>query len=78
MDYCKKNGIKAAMVSVNISKAFDPVSHSYMEKVYDFFGFGPQIKFWLKIIGTGRSVKLILENNTLSESFELGRGACAR
>jgi len=45
-----------------------------MEKVYNFYGFGPQIKFWLKTIGTGRSAQLILENNTLSEPFELGRG----
>ena len=74
MDYCKKNCIKAAMVSVDIAKAFDSVSHSYMEKVYDFYGFGPQIKFWLKTIGTGRSTQLILENNVLSESFALSRG----
>jgi len=74
MDHCKKNGIKAAMVSVDISKAFDSVSHSYMEKVYDFYGFGPQIKFWLKTIGTGRSAQIIFEHNALSDPFNLGRG----
>jgi len=45
-----------------------------VEKVYDFNGFGPQIKFWLKTKGNSRSEQLILENNTLSEPFDLGRG----
>jgi hypothetical protein len=40
MDFCKRNNIKGAMVSVDVSKAFDSVDHGYMEKVYQFFGLG--------------------------------------
>ena len=62
------------MVSVNIYKTFNSVSHSYMEKVYNIYGFGPQIKFWLKTISTGGSAQIILENNNLLDTFERGRG----
>jgi hypothetical protein len=37
-----------------------------MEKVYDFYGFGPQIKNWVKTIGTGRSAQKILEDDQTS------------
>ena len=45
-----------------------------MEKVYNIYGFGPQIKFWLKTISTGGSAQIILENNNLLDTFERGRG----
>jgi hypothetical protein len=74
MEYCVKNKIKGVLVSVDQSKAFDSVSHAYMEKVYDFFGFGERIKRWLKSIGTGRSACIQLEPDLLSDPFDLGRG----
>jgi hypothetical protein len=33
MEYCKRHNIKAAMVSVDVSKAFDSVDHNFMDKV---------------------------------------------
>ncbi len=33
MDYCKKNNIKGVLVSIDQSKAFDSVFHTYIEKV---------------------------------------------
>jgi hypothetical protein len=54
MNYCRVNNVKAVLASIDQSKAFDSVDHSFMEKVYDFFGFGARIKRWLKSIGTGR------------------------
>ncbi len=74
MDYCVKNNIKGVLVSIDQSKAFDSVSHAYMEKVYDFFGFGDRIKRWLKSIGTGRNACIQLGPNLLSDPFNLGRG----
>ena len=55
IDYCKSNNIKEVLVSIDQSKAFDCVGHSFMEKVYNFLGFGERIKKLLKSIGTGRS-----------------------
>ena len=46
IDYCKRKNIKGVLVSIDQSKAFDSVSHSFMEKVYTFFGFGDRIKNW--------------------------------
>jgi hypothetical protein len=74
MDYCKKHGIKGVLASIDQSKAFDSVSHDYMEKVYGFFRFGDRIRRWLKSIGTNRSACIQLTDNVLSESFELGKG----
>jgi hypothetical protein len=72
--YCTKHNIKGVLVSIDQSKAFDSVSHAYMEKVYEFFGFGDRIKRWLKSIGTGRNACIQLEPNLLSDPFNLGRG----
>jgi hypothetical protein len=74
LDYCKRHNIRGAMVSVDVSKAFDSVDHDYMEKVYKFFGFGPQICKWLATIGTGRNVQILLANNELSLAFQLEKG----
>jgi len=62
------------MVSIDMAKAFDSVSHSYLEKVYEFFGFGERIRRWLKVIGTNRKAFIILGNGNLSNVFNLGRG----
>ena len=66
--------MKGVLVSIDQSKAFDSVSHSFMEKVYDFLGFGVRIKNWLKSIGTRRSACVILRQNLTSEKFILGKG----
>jgi hypothetical protein len=74
MDYCKRHNIRGAMVLVDVSKAFDSVDHGYMEKVYQFFGFGPQIRKWLATIGTGRNAQILLANDELSVAFQLEKG----
>jgi hypothetical protein len=52
MNFCKVNRIKGAIVSIDMSKAFDSVSHSYLTKVYEFYNFGDRIRRWLSAIGT--------------------------
>ena len=74
MEYCQRENIKGVLVSIDQSKAFDSVSHEFMTKVYDFFGFGEKIKSWLKSIGTGRNACIILGQNTYSSCFDLGKG----
>ena len=74
IDHCKRKNIKGVLVSVDQSKAFDSVSHSFMEKVYNFLGFGEKIKNWLKSIGTGRTACIILGQNLYSDNFNLGKG----
>jgi exonuclease III len=74
IDYCKSNDIEAIIVSADLSKAFDSVSHEFMTKVYSFFNFGSRIQEWLAEIGTNRTAKIILEDGNYSESFVLGKG----
>ena len=74
INFCKKNKINGAMLSVDMAKAFDSVAHSYLEKVYNFFGFGERIRKWLKAIGTERCAVILLENGKVSDSFDLKRG----
>ena len=74
IDYCKSENIKGVLVSVDQSKAFDSVSHTFMEKVYNFWGFGYRIKNWLKSIGTGRTACIILGQGTMGDIFNLGKG----
>ncbi len=74
MNYCRQNNIEAVLASIDQSKAFDSVDHGFMEKVYEFFGFGDRIKRWLKSIGTGRFACIQLENDSITDNFELGKG----
>ena len=39
MEYCKRENVNGVFVSIDQSKAFNSVSHKFMTKVYDFFGF---------------------------------------
>jgi hypothetical protein len=39
--HCKNNDIPGAILSIDQAKAFDTISHRYMHRVYEFFGFGP-------------------------------------
>ena len=72
--YCKTKNIKGVLVSIDQSKAFDCVGHSFKEKVYNFLGFGERIKRWLKSIGTGRSACVSLENGGQTNYFDLEKG----
>jgi hypothetical protein len=63
-----------ALLSLDIKKAFDSTSHSYLQQVYKFFNFGPNFIRWLNLIGTNRKACIILENGVYSEFFYLERG----
>ncbi len=71
---CKKVNKRGAILSLDIKKAFDTVSHQFLSKVLDFFNFGPYIKKWLKILGTNRQACIILEDDLCTDFFDLERG----
>jgi exonuclease III len=74
ISYCKENNIKGAAVAIDMAKAFDTLSHSFLNKVYKFFNFGPEIIKWLELLGNEREACLILDSNLKSNYFKLGRG----
>jgi len=74
IQYCKKNKKPAAILSLDIKKAFDSTSHNYIREVYKFFNFGPGIIRWLSLIGMNRKACIILEGDKLGDIFDLERG----
>jgi hypothetical protein len=65
---------RGALLSLDIKKAFDSTSHSYLQEAYKFFNFGPNFIRWLNLIGTNRKACIILDDGTYSEFFDLERG----
>jgi Reverse transcriptase (RNA-dependent DNA polymerase) len=41
--YCRANNIKGAVVAIDMAKAFDTLSHDYVNLVYKFFNIGPNM-----------------------------------
>ena len=71
---CKKLGKQAAILSLDIKKAFDSIGHQYLSKVLDFFNFGSNIKKWLLLLCTNRTACIKLDNNERTGYFNLLRG----
>jgi hypothetical protein len=67
----RKNG---ALLSLDIRKAFDTISHQYINMAYKFFNFGENFIKWLNLIGTNRKACIILEGEMYSKFFNLERG----
>jgi hypothetical protein len=57
-----------------MAKAFDTISHSFMQQVYKFFNLGNNIINWLNLPGRDREACIALDGNKNSRYFKLGRG----
>jgi hypothetical protein len=44
ISYCSNEKIGGAVLAVDMSKAFDTLSHKYVNEVFKFFGLGPKFK----------------------------------
>jgi Reverse transcriptase (RNA-dependent DNA polymerase) len=51
INFFQKNNIRGAVIAIDMAKAFDTVSHLFLDRVYKFFNFGPEITKWLKLLG---------------------------
>ncbi len=47
LNFRKKTG---ALLSLDIKKAFDSTSHTYLQQAYKFFNFGPNFIRWLNTV----------------------------
>ena len=72
--HCKHNNIEAAILAVDMAKAFDTLSNNFLDKVLKFFNFGPNIRRWLALIGNKRTACVLLEDGLTSRNFNLERG----
>jgi hypothetical protein len=74
MGYCKDKNICAALVSVDLAKAFDTILHGYVRAAFKFFGVGDTFLDMMDTLGTGRSAQIILNGVKVSRKFALGTG----
>ena len=74
IEECKRRNIKGALLSLDIKKAFDTIGHNFINKVLEFYNFGPKFKKWIKLLCMGRTAKIILDGGDLGQDFNLERG----
>jgi exonuclease III len=72
--YCKENNIKGAVVAIDMAKAFDTLQHDYVNQVYKFFNFGPNIIKWLNLLGCDREACINFGPDINSRFFKLECG----
>ena len=71
--YAEKENIPGLILSVDMEKAFDSISWSFLFKCLDFFQFGPDFVKWIKTFYSSISTCLAL-NGQYSEWFSIKRG----
>ena len=69
----KQQEIPGLILSIDFEKAFDTVSWKFIEKVLNYFNFGPSLISWLRLFQKG-SESCIIQNGFMSEFFNLKRG----
>ena len=74
IEKCNVSKNRAGIISLDIKKAFDSLSHSYLDGVYQFYNFGPRLIRWIKILCTNRKACIILEDQLTTSLFDLERG----
>jgi exonuclease III len=74
IEICKIKKIKGAILSLDIKKAFDSVSHTFMRAALKFFNFGDAFIGKIMTLCTNRMASIIFENNKLGRRFNLERG----
>jgi hypothetical protein len=72
-NYCKKNNIDAILISLDAKKAFDSVSHDYIETTLKEYGFGEKFILSFKTLYKDLTSR-ILVNGFKGESFKIERG----
>jgi retron-type reverse transcriptase len=70
----KRCGKKGLLISLDIKKAFDSISHNYLLETLKFFNFGQNFIKWIKILCTDRLACVILNENKTGKNFKLQRG----
>ena len=72
INHCKLNNINRAIMAIDMAKAFDTLSNGFLEEVLSFFGFGPTIRSWPKLLGNKRTGCILIDNGTTSRELSSG------
>jgi len=71
-DYCEEKNVCCGLLSLDQSKAFDRVSHEYLFKALEAYGFGPTFIKWVRLLYTDISSAVVV-NGFISNSFPILR-----
>ena len=72
MDYTKTYDIPGLLLFIDFEKASDSLEWNFMFKCLEVFGFGPSLTRWIETFYS--NITSIINNGTLSASFEINRG----
>ena len=74
IDYVNdKPNMGLAILNLDIKKAFETISHDYIWKVLDAYGFGHQFQQWLKLLYKDIDAKVMVHGR-FTPSFPIERG----
>ena len=73
MDYTEEHDIPAVIMSIDYEKAFDFIEWEYIEKVLEFFKFGPEFQRWITILYSNTE-SCVVNNGWSTKYFKLSRG----
>jgi retron-type reverse transcriptase len=71
---CKSKKLSGAVLSIDIKKAFDRISHNYLKEVLRFFNFGENLINCLLTLCTNRFASIINDEGCTGKKFKLERG----
>jgi hypothetical protein len=71
--HCKNKNEDAVLISLDVKKAFDSVSHKYIKETLTAYGFGPAFLKTFEVL-YGSITSRILLNGFFSESIKIERG----
>jgi Reverse transcriptase (RNA-dependent DNA polymerase) len=69
-----RRNAKGLLISLDMKKAFDSLSHDFIKECLKFFGLGPYLIEWVTLLSTNRLACIQMEKNVFSKTFKLGRG----
>ena len=73
LTHARTNQAPLGLLLLDQERAFDKVSHSFLQAVLLAFGFGPSFRIWISLLYHQPSSRLKI-NNTIGEAFCLLRG----
>ncbi len=74
IEKCRHLNKKGGVLCLDIKKAFDSLSHSYLKNIFEFYNFSPNISRWLTVLSLNRAARIVLLNDVSTNFFELEQG----
>jgi exonuclease III len=73
IEYADINNLPGTLFFIDFEKAYDKLEWCFVQKCFDLFGFGNDIKRWIQLFYTQIS-SCVINNGYMSNYFQLSRG----